>query len=166
MLWCTGFSVLFICFYFNRQIFYFVKHFYDKSFLHKTMIHFYKSFLHKDNDTLLVFNVVFLPGVYFYKDNILGNCTILPLKKSSFGAKLNHPLTNHTGDFMLDMQNPLELFYLDKGYTFVGTVIFVQFFFIMMSLQFVKILSSQQHMNYLLFHYELLRKISEDHSPT
>ncbi|VDI33570.1 Hypothetical predicted protein [Mytilus galloprovincialis] len=60
-------------------------------------------------------------GVYFYKDNILGNCTILPLKKSSFGAKLNHPLTNHTGDFMLGMQNPLELFYLDKGYTFVGT---------------------------------------------
>ncbi|CAC5396031.1 unnamed protein product [Mytilus coruscus] len=60
-------------------------------------------------------------GVYFYKDNILGNCTILPLKKSSFGAKLSRSLTNQTGDFMLGMQNPLELFYLDKGYTFVGT---------------------------------------------
>lgn len=118
MLWCTGIKFCFSSSILIGRYSILLNTFMISHFSTKTM------------HTLLVFNVVFLPGVYFYKDNILGNCTILPLKKSSFGAKLNRPLTNHTGDFMLDMQNPLELFYLDKGYTFVGTVIiFVQFFF-------------------------------------
>lgn len=54
-------------------------------------------------------------------DNGYGNCSILPLEKTSFGAKL-FLNANQTGYFKLDIENPMDLFYLDKNYTYVGTV--------------------------------------------
>ena len=52
----------------------------------------------------------------------MGNCTVYPIEKTSFGAKQVRSTVKTNAGYMLDIQNPLELFYLDQGFTYVGEV--------------------------------------------
>ncbi|XP_060081859.1 uncharacterized protein LOC132561146 [Ylistrum balloti] len=62
----------------------------------------------------------FYGGVRYLKDNILGNCTIMALDNATFGVMENQTLLHNNGSFLLQMKNPLQLFSLNKNFTFVG----------------------------------------------
>ncbi|OWF34898.1 uncharacterized protein LOC110443619 isoform X2 [Mizuhopecten yessoensis] len=59
-------------------------------------------------------------GVRYMKDNIMGNCTIMALDNATFGAMENQTLLHNNGSFLLQMKNPLQLFTINKNFTFVG----------------------------------------------
>ncbi|XP_069128222.1 uncharacterized protein [Argopecten irradians] len=59
-------------------------------------------------------------GVRYLKDNVLGNCSIFALDNSTFGVQENQTLLHNNGTFLLQMKNPLQLFNLNKNFTYVG----------------------------------------------
>ncbi|KAJ8305362.1 hypothetical protein KUTeg_015907, partial [Tegillarca granosa] len=61
------------------------------------------------------------PGVRYLKDRIRGNCTVLPITNTSFGAFENSTVyKTENGSYVVQMKNPLQLFYIDSGFTYVG----------------------------------------------
>ncbi|KAK3090575.1 hypothetical protein FSP39_012798 [Pinctada imbricata] len=62
----------------------------------------------------------FNTGVRYIKDNVLGNCTIYPLLNTSFGATENIAALQNNGSYMLHIKNPLQFFYLNSNFTYVG----------------------------------------------
>ncbi|XP_033739126.1 LOW QUALITY PROTEIN: uncharacterized protein LOC117326485 [Pecten maximus] len=59
-------------------------------------------------------------GVRYLKDNILGNCSIFALDNATFGVMENQTLLHNNASFLLQMKNPLQLFNVNKNFTFVG----------------------------------------------
>lgn len=60
-------------------------------------------------------------GVRYLKDRIRGNCTVLPITNTSFGAFENSTVyKTENGSYVVQMKNPLQLFYIDSGFTYVG----------------------------------------------
>ncbi|XP_048758881.2 uncharacterized protein LOC125668617 isoform X1 [Ostrea edulis] len=62
----------------------------------------------------------FNAGVRYIKDNVYGNCSVLSLPKTAFGASENMSAFKTNGSYVLHMKNPLQLFSIDSNFTFVG----------------------------------------------
>jgi len=60
-------------------------------------------------------------GVAYSIDQILGNCSIIPIQNVSFDATLNVTVTSN--GYYVAMKSPDQLFYLDNtSYTYEGQV--------------------------------------------
>lgn len=70
----------------------------------------------RDDDEKETF--VFLSGVSYHIDQILGNCTILPLADTQFDTVEQ----KQDNTKILQMKNPEQLFKMDATYTFYGQV--------------------------------------------
>ncbi|XP_067679909.1 uncharacterized protein [Haliotis asinina] len=59
-------------------------------------------------------------GVRYVRDQVTGNCSILPLVNGSFDDMMNPQASKQNGSFILQMKNPLQFFNLDSNYTYSG----------------------------------------------
>ncbi|XP_046353474.2 uncharacterized protein LOC124133217 [Haliotis rufescens] len=59
-------------------------------------------------------------GVRYVRDQVTGNCSVLPLVNGSFDDMMNTPAYKQNGSFTLQMKNPLQFFSLNSNYTFSG----------------------------------------------
>ena len=72
--------------------------------------------------------VYFCTGVRYIIDNVLGNCTLLPLLNTSYGATenitamKNNGSNSVNGSYSIHIKNPLQLFNLNNNFTYVGKV--------------------------------------------
>ncbi|XP_060077531.1 uncharacterized protein LOC132557063 [Ylistrum balloti] len=63
----------------------------------------------------------FNTGVRYIRDQISGNCTILPISTSSFDSYEAHGTFSANSSKIVHLKNPMQLFYLDDSYAYVGT---------------------------------------------
>ncbi|OWF45376.1 uncharacterized protein LOC110457136 [Mizuhopecten yessoensis] len=62
----------------------------------------------------------FNTGLRYIRDQVTGNCTILPIGNTSFDSFEAQGSFSANNSYVVHMKNPMQLFYLDNSYTYVG----------------------------------------------
>ena len=66
--------------------------------------------------------MVFFSGVLYTKNLYFGNCSISTISNSSFGTEQNATSWKKDKSYEVMLKNPLQYFYLDSNYIYVGKV--------------------------------------------
>lgn len=63
----------------------------------------------------------FNTGIRYIRDQVTGNCTILPISNTSFDVFESQGTFSSNTSYIVHMKNPMQFFYLDNSYRYVGT---------------------------------------------